>query len=110
MMKQKLLFVCTANLQRSPTAENLVKNSDKYKAKSAGTNILSEKPINSQSIKWADKIIVMERNHKKIILKIYPEAKNKEIMVLDIPDIYIKNDPKLIRILKNKLKEKGIEI
>lgn len=103
-MKKKLLFICTANQQRSPTAEVLFKNSRNYEAKSAGIHPLAEKLITSQAIKWAEIIFCMEDLHKNYILENFPEAKNKRIIVLNIPDIYYKNDPQLIKILKQKLK------
>ncbi len=104
-MKKKLLFICTANWQRSPTAEALFKNSRNYEAKSAGTSPIAERPITSQAIKWADIIFCMEDLHKNYILENFPEAKNKKIIILNLPNIYLKNDPELVIILKEKLKK-----
>lgn len=100
----KLLFVCTENLQRSPTAALLFKKT-KHLVKSAGISLTAEKRLTKQAIIWADIIFVMEDMHKKYILDNFPEAKDKEIKVLNIPDIYMKNNPELIKILKEKLKE-----
>jgi predicted protein tyrosine phosphatase len=105
---KNILFVCTENLQRSPTAEELFKNSKKYSAKSAGISPFSKIQINNSAIEWADYLIVMEDFHKEFILKNFPASKQKNILVLNIPDIYYKNDPELIRILKEKLKKEGI--
>lgn len=99
----KLLFVCTENLQRSPTAESLFK-SPKHKAKSAGISPYANTQITKQAVDWADVIICMESIHKSFLLKQFPSAKNK-IQVLNIPDIYYRNDPELIRLLKEKLKD-----
>ena len=101
----KLLFVCTENLQRSPTSEDLFKDSKKHDVRSAGTSYFAIKRINKKDIKWADKIFVMEQHHKNYIEKKFPVSKEKEIIVLNIPDIYYRNDPELINILKEKLKE-----
>ncbi len=92
LMKKKLLFVCTANQQRSPTAEELFKNSNKYDAKSCGIHPLSEKFITREAINWADIIFCMDEIHKKFILENFPESKKKDIRVLNIPDVYYKND------------------
>ncbi len=100
--KKKLLFVCRANFQRSPTAESLFKNSEKYEAKSAGTSQISETILSKQALDWADKIFVMEQKHKKFILRNFPNI-SKEVIVLDIPDSYYKNSPELIKLLKEKL-------
>ena len=104
MKKKNLLFVCRANLHRSPTAQGLFKNSKQYQAKSCGTHLLSETVISKQAIKWADIIFCMEDEQKDFILENFPEAKDKNIKILNIPDVYIRDNPKLIRILKEKLR------
>lgn len=100
----KLLFVCTANMQRSPTAEHLFDSSEKHEAKSAGIHPLAGKPLTVSAINWADVIFCMEEYHKNFILDHFPESQNKELIVLDIPDIYEKNSSELIRLLDKKLK------
>lgn len=44
----------------------------------------------------------MEEHHKEDILALNPESENK-IIVFGIPDIYLRNDPELIKILKTNL-------
>lgn len=104
-MKKKLLFVCRANLQRSPTAQALFKNNRKYLAKSCGIHPLSETVISKQAIKWADIIFCMEDEQKQYIIQNFPESKSRDIRVLNIKDIYWRDDPELIRILEEKLKD-----
>ena len=102
--KIKLLFVCILNLQRSPTAESLFDNNEKYEVESCGINLLAKKQINEKVIKWADIIFCMENIHKKFILERFPkESKGKKIIVLDIPDVYFRDDPELREILAEKL-------
>jgi len=103
MHKKKLLFVCNENLNRSPTAEDLFKGSKKVIAKSCGTNVLALKRINKHSVKWADKIFVMEQHNKEKIIEDFPEAKQK-IKVLEVFDLYPHGDSELVEILKKKLK------
>ena len=98
----KFLFICTENLQRSPTAESLFKNHEEHEAKSVGISEFAEKRVNSNAIKWADKIFVMEPLHKKFLIVNFPESQEK-IIVLDIPDVYFRDDPQLINVLKEKL-------
>ena len=100
----KLLFICTENLQRSPTAESLFDNHKEHEAKSAGISFSAEKKVSSNATKWADKIFVMEPLHKKFLIVNFPESQEK-IIVLDIPDVYFRDDPELINILKKKLEE-----
>ncbi len=60
--------------------------------------------IEKHAILWADIIFVMEEFHKSFILGNFPEAKDRKIIVLDIPDIYLMGDPRLLSILRKKLK------
>ena len=108
MRKKKLLFVCTANMQRSPTAEKLFANSRKYEARSAGTSMLAVKHITKEMVDWADIIFVfseIDENHKSYILHYFPNAAKKKIIDLDVSDTYDKDDPRLVRLLREKLKE-----
>ena len=101
-MAEKILFVCTGNMDRSPTAEYLLRSKEGFEVKSAGTWIHARKRVSKALIEWADLIFVMEEHHKNVILSICPEAEGK-VIVLDIPDIYRRNDPELVEILKEKL-------
>jgi predicted protein tyrosine phosphatase len=104
LRKPKVLFVCSANLQRSPTAEQVFGNlSDEWQTKSAG--ILPSSGRNSVSqklIDWADLILVMEAEHAEHIQTNYNSNPDK-IKVLNIPDVYVRNDPELIQELKKKV-------
>jgi len=101
---RKVLFVCTGNMDRSPTAESLLSGREGFEVKSAGTWIYARKRISKALIEWADMIFVMEGHHKDVILSICPEAEGK-VTVLDIPDVYRRNDPELVETLKKKLGE-----
>ena len=109
-MKKRLLFICTENLLRSPTAEDLVNRSKEfsdYTARSAGTSMAAEHQLSKELVNWADIIFVFSERydkHKTILLKKFPNIK-KRIIDLAIQDKYSKNDPGLIKILKNKLKK-----
>ncbi len=107
-MKKHLLFLCSANLDRSPTAESLFKNHPNYKARSAGISELAKKQVTKDMVAWADIIFVMdERNeqHKTQLVKKFPEAWNKQIVILGIPNEFIRNDPELTKLLKLKLND-----
>jgi len=99
-----LLFICSKNQWRSPTAELLFKNHPLHHARSAGTGSKARIKITQKLIDWADVIFVMERKHKDIITGSFREALNgKEIIVLDIEDNYRFNDPELVLVLNNTL-------
>lgn len=99
---KKLLFVCSGNKLRSPTAENYFREIG-FETMSAGTSRDANYVISSEDIRWADYILVMENKHKNRITAKYPRALQfKKIIVLDIPDNFKYMDEKLIEILKKK--------
>lgn len=101
---KRILFVCTANMDRSPTAETLLKNFREFEVKSAGIWPNARRRLTREMIEWADIIFVMEDHHKDAVLTLNHCAEDK-VIVLNIPDIYVRNDPKLVSILKTKLTE-----
>jgi len=101
-----LLFICSKNQWRSPTAELLVKNHTTHSAKSAGTSDKARIKVNQKMIAWADFVFVMERKHRKILEHNFSEAlTDKSIIVLAIDDNYQFNDPELIDILRISLQD-----
>ena len=103
-MVKKVLFVCSANIDRSPTAEELLRGKAGFETFSAGIWEYARRPISMELIDWADHIFVMEEKHREAILMLRPEAESK-VEVLNIPDIYVRNDPELVKILKTRLSE-----
>ena len=59
MHKTKLLFVCTGNRDRSPTAEELFRISSEYEARSAGTGAFAVQKVSQELNDKADKIFAM---------------------------------------------------
>lgn len=104
--REQLLFVCSRNQWRSPTAEALFRRSDRYVAKSAGTSDRARIKITAGLINWADWIFVMEKRHAAIIQQKYPEAiADKLLVILHIGDDYQYMDEELIEILASRLAE-----
>lgn len=97
-----LLFVCSKNQWRSPTAQLLFRNHPVHDARSAGTSGQARIRLNQKMLDWADVVFVMERKHRDIIRERF-DASGKQLMVLDIEDNYQFNDPELIAIFKNLL-------
>jgi predicted protein tyrosine phosphatase len=105
-MRTKLLFICSRNQWRSPTAEALFQDHPDYEARSAGTSDSARVRVGPRLLEWADQILVMERKHKEILHSHWPEFRARSpIVVLDIPDEYQRNDPELIETLKSRLAE-----
>jgi predicted protein tyrosine phosphatase len=97
-----ILFLCTANLHRSRTAEDYFRSVDsKHIYQSAG---LSEKYCkqygtrlcNVELLDWADKIFVMEPMHVERITQHTGERYLTKIEVLNIDDIYQYMQPTLV--------------
>lgn len=101
---KRLLFICSENRLRSPTAEAVFSEYEGVEAIGAGTNADAETPVSGDLIEWADIVLVMEKIHRKKVSKKYKELlKNKRVVVLDIPDIYECLQPELIHLLKGKV-------
>ena len=99
-----LLFICSKNQWRSPTAELLFKNHPLHQARSAGTGEQARIKVNHKLLDWADVIFVMERKHRDILKQRF-DLTAKELVVLDIEDDYQFNDPELVGILRVALVE-----
>jgi len=101
---RNLLFICSENRLRSPTAEAVFSTYEGIQAIGAGTNKDAETPVSGDLIEWADIILVMEKSHRNKVSKKYKELlKDKRLIVLDIPDNYDCMQPELIQILKAKV-------
>lgn len=98
----KILFICNQNENRSKTAEEIFK--EDFKTKSAG--LYNKNPVTERNLLWADVIIVMEDEQRTELAKRFPEAYlKKQILNLNIPDIYKYNDFQLIAVLKEHMAE-----
>ena len=99
-----VLFVCSMNRWRSPTAESVFRKEPGVFARSVGTARGARRTISVQDIRWADLIFVMEEKHKsRIRAQFRDETRNKTIHVLDIPDDYKFMDPELIELIREKV-------
>jgi predicted protein tyrosine phosphatase len=103
-LKTHLLFVCSRNRWRSPTAEALFRNHPRYDARSAGTEHGARIKVTAAHLGWADLIFCMERKHAERLRERFPDAlAGKRIVTLRIPDDYGVHDPALIARLRAAL-------
>jgi len=101
-----LLFVCSENRLRSPTAEAVFSKYPGVQAIGAGTNADAATPISGDLIEWADIVFVMENVHKDKVAKKYRELlKNKRLVCLDISDAYDRMQPELVKLLEVKVRQ-----
>jgi len=56
-----ILFVCSRNQWRSPTAEAVYKNHPTHDARSAGTSDTARIRVSMKLMDWADVVFVMEK-------------------------------------------------
>lgn len=105
-LKTKLLFVCSRNQWRSPTAEALLKNHPRYEARSAGTENGARIKLTAGHVGWADLIFCMEKKHAaRVEEKFAFELADKPLIVLRIPDDFEFMDPALVELLQSELAE-----
>ncbi|BAY62592.1 hypothetical protein NIES22_26660 [Calothrix brevissima NIES-22] len=101
---KKLLFLCSQNRLRSPTAELVFSEYAGIETDSAGLDRYAEVPVSTEAIEWADIIFVMEKSHKqKLAQNFQPFLKDKRVICLNIPDEYEYMEPALIKLLKQKV-------
>jgi len=99
-----VLFICSQNRLRSPTAEQVFANRPGFAVASAGLNPEAETPVSSELVEWADVIFVMERAHRNKLARTFrPFLRDKRVVCLDIPDQFEYMDPALVRLLEAKV-------
>ena len=97
----RILFVCTANRLRSPTAEDIFKDFGGCEVLSAGTDAAAPRPLTKDLVASADLIFAMEIHHRERIRKKFKQRPaDGRIITLHIPDEYERGDPALIELLK----------
>jgi predicted protein tyrosine phosphatase len=101
---QHILFICSMNRWRSPTAEQIFCEHPGIECASAGVNRGAENPLTPELVEWADLIFVMEQNHKaKLTSDFKPWLRGKRVICLNIPDNYQFMDPALVKRLRAKV-------
>jgi predicted protein tyrosine phosphatase len=100
---KKVLFVCSQNRLRSPTAEQVFSTRSDIEVASAGTNKDAETPLTAELVAWADVIFVMEKEHRNKLQRRFKKHLKARLVCLDIPDDYEFMDPVLVRLLEHKV-------
>ena len=98
-----LLFLCSRNRLRSPTAERVFASYPGVETASAGLAPDAEEPVTPDHLDWADTIFVMERAHRaKLQRRLGAHLKGRRVICLDIPDDYALMQPELVALLEKK--------
>ena len=97
-----LLFVCSQNRWRSPTAEKIFDGVSGCRARSAGTEPGARVRVTAGHLGWADIVFAMERKHVRRLREKFPDALvAKRVVCLNIPDDYQFMQPELIASLES---------
>lgn len=100
----RLLFICSQNRLRSPTAEQVFADGPGLETASAGTNRGADNPLSAELVDWADIIFVMEKRHRrKLSENLRAQLRGKRLVCLGIPDDYAFMQPELVEILEAKV-------
>ncbi len=105
-MKRNILFVCSGNKDRSPTAEKIFKKDPRFIVRSAGINENARHILTERMLMWADYIFVMTKLHRRQILSKFHKLDkgiDNKIKCLGIPDRYDYMDQKLVNLIKVKI-------
>lgn len=99
-----VLFICSQNQWRSPTAEKIWRKHPSLDVRSAGTSSNARRHVSADDVRWAETIFVMEEKHKsRLIAEFGRMIEHTPIHVLDIPDKYPYMDPELVEELERSV-------
>jgi predicted protein tyrosine phosphatase len=100
----RLLFICSRNRLRSPTAQQVFGAYDGIETASAGLNHDADTTVSGDLLEWADIVFVMERQHlNRLQQRFQSVAAEKKVVVLGVPDRYEFMDPDLVALLKRRV-------
>lgn len=95
-----MLFLCSRNKWRSPTAERVWWKTPGLSVRSAGLSATAKRRLTSVDVTWADVIFVMEDQHKSRLTRDFRHVLDgTPVHVLDIPDDYKFMDSELVTLL-----------
>jgi len=104
--RERILFVCTANVDRSRTAEDMYREDARYEVRSAGVAPFATVVLTRDLLLWADRVFVMserEDQHRTLIRIRFPDV-DRPIVDLDVEDRWHRGDPELIARLARRLR------
>jgi len=99
----RVLFVCSLNQWRSPTAERIYRDDSRLEVRSAGVRTDANRHLSVTDLTWAEVIFVMDRDQKAWIKERFQDVNLPTIQVLDIPDSLVYMDPELQRLLREAI-------
>jgi protein-tyrosine phosphatase len=104
--RERILFVCTDNVDCSRTAEDLYRADERYEVRSAGIAPFATVPLTRDLLLWADRVFVMnerEDQHRTLIRIRFPDV-DRPLFDLDIEDRWSRGDPELVTLVLRRLR------
>lgn len=102
--KVRVLFVCRQNKVRSLTAEHLYRVRPDLEVRSAGTATFAKNQLTNELLTWADLIFVFDETQTEAIAtRFRNKALQKQVICLDLPDIFDYKSQSLVIKLTAKL-------
>jgi predicted protein tyrosine phosphatase len=99
-MVRRVLFVCSRNRLRSPTAEEVFRAWPGLEVDSAGLAGDAEVVLTNEQLDWAELVVVMEaRRRRRLRSRHRDRFKGKRVACLDIPDRYDFLQTELVELL-----------
>jgi len=104
MPLKRILFVCSQNKLRSPTAERIFTHVNGLIVASVGLDHDTALKINADYVAGSDLIFAMEKSHEmKLKRRFKRYLSGVKVVCLDIPDQYDYMQPELIKMLWEKV-------
>ena len=100
----RVLFVCSQNRLRSPTAETVFSSYGGLEVLSAGVDADAATPVSRDLIEWAEIVFAMENYHRNKLRERFGKLlEGRRLVVLRIKDDYKYMEPELVEILQKKV-------
>jgi len=100
MAPRRVLFLCSRNRLRSPTAEQVFGTWPNLEVDSAGLADDAETVLTIEQLDWAELIVVMEAAHRRRLQSCHRvRLRGKRIVCLGIADNYGYMQPELVELL-----------
>jgi len=108
---KRVLCLCSAGLLRSATIADILTKTGKYNVRNAGcSQEYALIPLSTALLHWADEIVVVTEWEGFVRSALLDQELDKPVTSLDIPDMYSRNDPELVSIIKEDLIKEGWDI
>ena len=104
--RERILFVCTANIDRSRTAEDLYSGDPRYEVRSAGLAPFATVPLTGELLLWADRVFVMSEreDQHRTLLDIRFRKLGRPVVDLDVSNRWRRGHPDLVKLLLRRLR------